>query len=56
MGSLGESQNGWCYKVETRAKLVTETLVLLPAFHLDPVETPGFVRIARLTYECRDCS
>ena len=51
MGSLGESKNGWCYKVETSGKLITENLDLLPEFHLDPVETPGLFHVAKLTHE-----
>ena len=51
MGSLGQSENGWCYKVETSGKLITENLDLLPEFYLDPVETPGLFHVARLTHE-----
>ena len=51
MGSLGESENGWCYKVETSGELITENLDLLPEFHLDPVETPGLFHVAKLTHE-----
>ena len=51
MGSLGESENGWCYKVETSGKLITENLNLLPEFYLDPVETPGLFHVARLTHQ-----
>ena len=51
MGSLGESENCWCYQVETSGKLITEKLNLLPEFHLDPVETPGLFHVAGLTHE-----
>lgn len=51
MESLGESEDGWCYKIEINGREVTEDLDLPPESHLDPVETLVLFHIARLTHE-----
>ena len=42
MGFLGESEDGWCYKVEINGKRIIKDL--------DPLETPGLFHVARLTH------
>ena len=51
MRSLGESEDGWCYKVGTNRELSTQDLDLAPKSHLDLVETRWFFHVAKLTHE-----
>ena len=51
MRFLGESEDGWCYKVETNRELITQDLDLAPKSHLDLVETRWFLHVAKLTHE-----
>ena len=50
MGFQGESEDGWCYKVEINRKLIIKDLDLPPESQLDPLETPGLFHVARLTH------